>query len=206
MFNELFSKLKKKSSKEQETSTQFASGAESEERSSGNYLKKGCIIVLIILLLILSLLLLALFYPVKKTKKDVDLLKRLREKTAGESRYDIISAKLSVFPKETGLSNKPNFLIVEFKVENIAKKSRILDYSMVRARAGGMEFIPSEKYTDKLYESLREKSPWNIKILPYAPTKAYVVFVVPVGPKGFKLLARDFDWTTSKSITLDLGI
>lgn len=213
MLNNLFSKFRKGFSEKQklsnkkisdETLTQVVSGAE-EEKPSGSYFKKGCIITLIILLLILSLFLLALFYPVKKTKEDVGLLKRLRERTTGESRYDIISAKI-ILPKERELPNKAIFLVVEFKIENIAKKSRMLDYSMVKVSAGGMDFASSEVYTDKFYESLRERSPWNKKIASYTPTKVYVVFVVPKGPSGFKLLARDFDWTTSKAITLDLGI
>jgi hypothetical protein len=214
MFNNLFSKFRKGFSGKQkslngkisdETLTQVASGSE-EEKPSGNYLKKGCIITLIILLLIFSLFLFALFYPVKKTKKDVDLLKRLRQRTTGESRFDIISAKI-VPSKEGELPAKAVFLIVTFKVENIAKKPRVLNYSMVKASAGeGTVFAPSDVNTDRFYESLREKSPWDKEISTYTPITVHVVFVVSKGTIGFKLLARDFDWTSSKAVALDLGL
>lgn len=99
------------------------------------------------------------------------------------------------------------FIVLSFEVENLAARSRVLDYSMFRLldRAKNT-FSISPDLTWSLYRLTNRSSPWGSRIPPNTPSIVQAVFLVGKGPVGFKLACRDFDWRSNDYIELEVEI
>lgn len=161
----------------------------------------GCLAILLLLFLFLAVL----FYPIsKETKKRAE---QTQPAVTKGTKYTIISAKRVREIGTTRPTSKGLFLIVTFRVENVADTPRTIDYSMVSLGTEKARNYPIDpQLTNVYYETIDARSPWLSSIDAKEAIVCRAVFNVPrPGTRDFYLYTKDLDFRASELTSIRIG-
>lgn len=181
----------------------------SEEREKS--VLPGCLMIgcLGSLALILAVFIALLFMPVNHRGQDRNSVQIKPAKPPVHKGYGYIGQAhympVGAVRTETGRLSKAALVTVRFKITNLDLTKKILNDSMVNLTAsGGQVYSLSREFSEKRLRNERKKSPWDKPIAPGQTKTVDAVFIVEKGASNFKLQAKDFDWRSTLTISLDI--
>lgn len=182
--------------------------AVAEEKSS--CLWRGCLFIVVIIILIILLLLFCAVPKQPQVKKKAAPAKKTQTDSnkgiIGAARYEDLSVIKTYTIGRRSTTSKGAFIILKFKLTNVSSARQVADLYMFRLKDdGGRLYQPDIDLTERYYDEQGRAFRWPRDLKAGQSTPVIIVFDVMRGMNSFKLVAKGFDLTVDKFITLSIN-
>ena len=180
-----------------------------EEKKSG-CLRRGCLSIIIIIILLILLLFFCAVPKQHRAKKKAAPVRRERTEPSkgiiGAARYEDLSVLKTYTIGRRSTTSKGVFAVLNFKLINISSSKQVADLFMFKLQdTGGRLYQPDIDLTERYYNQQGRTFRWPQDIKPGQSIPVAIVFDTMRGQKKFKLVAKGFDLTVDKFITLSIN-
>jgi len=180
-----------------------------EGKKSG-CLWRGCLSIIVIIILIILLLLFCAVPKHSRVKKKATPAENAKTEPSkgivGDARYEDLSVLKIYTIGRKSTTSKGAFIVLRFKLINVSSSKQVADLFMFRLKdSGGRLYQPDIDLTERYYEQRGQSFRWPQDIKGGGSIPVEVVFDTMRGMNSFKLVAKGFDLTVDKFITLSIN-